>query len=215
LVDNSTTPLAGSFLNPNTISGVTALHATCMFLTWLVIIPIAILFASPMIRARLFGGDIYANPRYTLAHKIAVGFASIVMIVGYATGYFIINTGDAPVHCSLGSVVAFMVILQSVMGAWRSAIQTRTYIPPTMVGEKPVPAPLTPPKRIWGAQYKNTIATVHAWTGRTVWVLAVANIFVGFQTAGYDVSWQIISGFMVAVALVPIAYGPIMSMIRR
>jgi len=190
-------------LDPAMRSAMVAFHAVTMVLTWFVLIPLAALFAAPRIRVRMFSGDINTNPRYTLAHKIAVALALITLVVGLAIGYFFIGTRSFPLHFALGTVIAAVVMAQCMLGMWRTRIHPARR-------EKGV----ADTAKVFGHAHKNAIAKIHAWTGRGVWVLAVINVFLGLHASGYPDEWRLAAGVMVVAALALFLYGPITGMQR-
>jgi len=198
------------FLDPAMRPVVVAIHAIVMFLTWFVLIPLSILFATPALRSRWFSSDMYSNPRYTLAHKISAGFALAMLVVGYATGYFLLATGAFPVHFWMGTLVAFLVLLQSAFGWWRSAVRPTNM--PVRGDGKPAEGLSRAASRYhrsWSAKNRHNISSMHAWLGRIIWVLSVATIFTGFDAAGYEDVWLYFGGIMTAMGFLTIVYGPI------
>jgi len=145
-------------------------HAVLMTLAFLILTPMAIFFASPTYRERLFPNNRSSNPRYTAPHRNVMILVMILAGVAFYMGWFVIGSRSFMAHFLIGTTVAFLLLIQCVSGVWRMTINTKK-----------------PRKknagffRKFGAENVAYFVLVHTWIGRLAWVLAAVNVFFGIE----------------------------------
>lgn len=143
------------------------IHAGLMVVAWLVLVPVGAFFASPHIRKRLFPSDTASNPRHILAHRATMYCASFLVLIAVIIGVFFMGSRTFILHFALGISCKALLIIQTYLGWMRTGIN-----------------PTEKAKTAWEKikkKNKNLISTVHGYTGRLVWAMAVANMYTGLQ----------------------------------
>jgi len=145
------------------------IHAVFMILAWLYLVPLGSMLAAPAIRVRLFKMDTASVPRHTLAHKAMMTLAVLFLAAAYAIGmrYISTDSDEARPHKILGDFILAILVAQVIGGI------VRGFIDPKSKSTNAVYLTLK--------KYKNELSLGHRYQGRMLWVLAIANVFVGLQ----------------------------------
>jgi len=139
-----------------------AIHVLCMLFAWHFLVPLATLFASPNLRARLFPRDTTSNPRHTLIHRTLMALAILLVIIALVIGWCFLGDRHRILHFSLGTSAGILMVVQAGLGFWRTRITPQDLVRNTGLRKR-----------------RDGLVMVHRWLGRLVWIVATINVFVG------------------------------------
>ncbi|KAI9598065.1 hypothetical protein BDF19DRAFT_463399 [Syncephalis fuscata] len=159
------------------------IHGILMAVGWLVLVPVGIVFGSPVLRRRLFPNDKSGNPPYTRAHRHVQTAAFLCITASLIIAKVQLSSdSEESTHGILGVVVYSLLCLQVIIGITRV----------TLV--KPKAAKNTA-ERLF-KRFKQEIIKSHMILGNLLWTLAVANIMLGIALAGMGFGLYIAAGIL-------------------
>ncbi|RKP09584.1 hypothetical protein THASP1DRAFT_22599 [Thamnocephalis sphaerospora] len=158
-------------------------HGVLMGLSWLVLVPMGMVFGSPVLRRRMFPKNRTGNPPFTLAHRLTQFIAFAMITAAFIIG--LTQLGGGSIHGLLGIITYSILCLQIGIGIARVAFV------------KPV-KPKSAVERFF-KPLKQKLVRSHAVLGQLIWLLAVVTIVLGFGLASAHIAIYVASGILAGI----------------
>ena len=156
--------------------------------------PLGSLFAAPSLRRRLTSFDTHSNPKHTRIHKLIMFLVTLLVFVALILGFFVLGSRTFITHFALGVTITILLFGQVFLGAWRARLS-------------PIANKVSPQ---CGYERRHLISLLHKLTGRSMWVLAAINVFIGFDIyPAFGISGTVIAGLLMVPAAVLMLTGPV------
>ncbi|KAI9227569.1 MAG: hypothetical protein DHS80DRAFT_31629 [Piptocephalis tieghemiana] len=173
---------------------VLAIHGILMGVSFLILAPVGSTFALPQLRKRWVKWDKSTIPPHTLVHRLVQGTLTVAVIIASILGWAVLATpSNTSVHSGIGVVVFILLLIQVALGVLRSLASASA-------GSGRSGIPSATQTRL--SLLKKPFGLTHRWTGRALYALGAANVFVGIATTNAGEGWMLTAAIVGAMGFV-------------
>jgi hypothetical protein len=156
-----------------------------MAVSWLILVPMGMVFGSPSLRRRFFPKNRTGNPPYTLPHRATLFGVFLLVTAGFIIALTSTSSDTISRHGIIGIVLYSLLCVQIIIGGIRSAFV------------RPV-KPKTTMERIF-KPHKQLLIRTHTLLGQFLWVLSVVVIMLGIHIADGGLALYIVAGIIAVI----------------